>query len=134
MGYPEEVCGFLLGHTSSTGDKTVSEIKSISNAWEEKAGRTRRTFFAIPPAEYLTADREARERGESIIGFYHSHPDHPAQPSGYDLLQAQQIFPGYSYIIVSVARGQAVEAYSWVLRDDSSQFDSEPLLVEGELF
>lgn len=138
QGYPEEICGFLMG--TWTGDiKSVTRLHPIENNWEDGgdsefagagndfAGASRRRRFKIPPDEYYQADKAAREAGEAILGFYHSHPDHPAQPSSYDLRLAQEIFPGFSYIIVSVIGGRAVEVTSWVLRDDYSQFDSETL-------
>jgi proteasome lid subunit RPN8/RPN11 len=138
-GYPEEICGFLVG-TADGDAKTVTELREIENAWDDSgtpefagtggadfATASRRRRFAIPPDEYFRADKEARERGQAILGFYHSHPDHPALPSQYDLALAQEIFPGYSYIIVAVHGGTAVDMTSWVLRDDFSQFDSEEL-------
>lgn len=137
-GYPDEVCGFLLGIDDGT-NKTVTRLLKIENSWDEggagefaQAGAdfaraSRRRRFMIPADEYYQADKEARERGESILGFYHSHPDHPAQPSQYDLALAREVFPGYSYIIVSVRAGVAGEMTSWVLRDDGSRFDAEPI-------
>jgi len=138
-GYADEVCGFLLG-TGAGNEKSVTRLKEIENTWDDSgapefegvggaefAATSRRRRFKIPPDEYLAADREARERGESILGFYHSHPDHPARPSRYDLALAQEIFPGYSYIIVAVQAGRAADMTSWVLRDDYSDFDQEAL-------
>lgn len=129
-GFPEEVCGFVLG-SAVDEQKSVTGLKAIANGWDEASGALRQTRFSIPTNEYVIADREARARGESILGFYHSHPNSPALPSNYDLALAQQIFPGYSYIIVSVPAGEAGEMTCWVLRDDSSQFDRERLIVEA---
>jgi proteasome lid subunit RPN8/RPN11 len=138
-GYPDEICGFLIGSVSGN-DKTVTALREIENAWDDSgtpefAGtggadfstESRRRRFAIPSDEYLRADKEARAEGLAILGFYHSHPDHPAFPSKYDLALAQEIFPGYSYIIVAIHGAKAVDITSWVLRDDFSQFDSEEL-------
>jgi proteasome lid subunit RPN8/RPN11 len=138
-GYPEEICGFLIG-TADGDDKTVTELREIENSWDDSgtpefagtggadfATESRRRRFSIPPEEYFRADKEAREQGLAILGFYHSHPDHPARPSQYDLALAQEIFPGYSYIIVAIHGGKAVDMTSWVLRDDFSQFDAEDL-------
>jgi Predicted metal-dependent protease of the PAD1/JAB1 superfamily len=138
-GYPEEICGFLIG-TAAGGEKRVTRLIAIENTWDDAGeaefaatgpqdfatvGRRRR--FKIPPEEYYREDKAARERGESILGFYHTHPDHPARPSPYDLALAQEIFPGYSYIILSVRAGRADEMTSWVLRDDYTGFDAEPI-------
>lgn len=130
-GFPEEVCGFIFGQEAS-GHKTGRGLKAIANGWDAPDGAERESRFAIPPDEYAQADREGRARGEDILGFYHSHPNAPAAPSGYDLTLARQVFPGYSYIIVSVRGGIPGEMTCWVLRDDGSQFDREPLIVEGE--
>jgi proteasome lid subunit RPN8/RPN11 len=137
-GYPDEICGFLIGN--GNGDtRTVVRLLPIENNWEEGgdaefadagtdfSAASRRRRFKIPPDEYYQADKGARQAGESILGFYHSHPDHPALPSAYDLRLAQEIFPGFSYIIVSVKGGKAAEMTSWVLRDDYSQFDPEEI-------
>ena len=142
-GYPEEICGFLIG-TAQGDEKTVTRLVPIENTWDDSGeaefaatgpadfatvGRRRR--FKIPAEEYYREDKAARERGESVLGFYHTHPDHPARPSGYDLALAQEVFPGYSYVILSVRggdpRGTADEMTSWVLRDDYTGFDAEPI-------
>lgn len=137
-GYPDEICGFLVG-TQGDEEKTVTRLVPIENTWDEAgasefaeagadfARASRRRRFMIPAGEYYKADRDAREQSESILGFYHSHPDHPARPSEYDLALAREVFPGYSYIIVSVRSGTAGEMTSWVLRDDGSRFDAEEI-------
>ncbi|MBC8102998.1 MAG: M67 family metallopeptidase [Cytophagales bacterium] len=135
-GFPDEVCGFLVG--AATGDqKTVTEAWAIENAWEQAgdalAGAAADTFlgeakgrrFFIPPGELQKADQRARAMRQDILGFYHTHPDHPARPSAHDLAMAQGTFPGYSYIILQVQDGSAAEMTSWVLRDDYSEFDEE---------
>jgi len=139
-GYPDEICGFLIGRTGGTdGPKIVERIIPIANTWDNGgeaefantgggasfAGASRRRRFKIPPDEYVRADQSARADSQAILGFYHSHPDHPARPSEYDLALAREIFPGYSYIIVSVVNAVPVALTSWVLRDDFSQFDEE---------
>lgn len=135
-GYPDEVCGFLIG--TATGDtRTVVRVTPLENDWEalaaagvldgepEFVGESSRRRFYIAPDAYDQTEREARREGLGIVGFYHSHPDHPARPSQHDLAQAQKIFPGYSYVIVAIHGGRAVDLTSWVLRDDYSQFDGE---------
>ncbi|QUV86115.1 Mov34/MPN/PAD-1 family protein [Chloracidobacterium aggregatum] len=120
--YPYECCGLLLGTFAADGRKTTVEVMPISNAREESAKRNR---FLITPQELMRGERYARSRQLDIIGFYHSHPDHPAVPSGYDLDHA---LPVYSYVIVSVAQGRAGEVQSWELEADRSRFNPESIV------
>jgi proteasome lid subunit RPN8/RPN11 len=119
--YPYECCGLLLGRLVEAG-KIVSEIYPISNAREEAAKRNR---FLITPEEMLTGDKHAAQQGLEVVGFYHSHPDHPAVPSQYDLDHA---WPIYSYVVVSVRSGKAAELLSWEMEIDRSQFNQEEIL------
>ena len=118
--YPHECCGLLLGHFSESG-KSCSEIYPISNAREEEAKRNR---FLIRPEELLRGEQHAAAGNLEVVGFYHSHPDHPAIPSGYDLDHA---WPVYSYIVVSVQAGQAADLRSWEMQSDRSRFDEEEI-------
>jgi proteasome lid subunit RPN8/RPN11 len=120
--YPYECCGLLLGTFAADGRKTTVEVMPISNAREESAKRNR---FLITPQELMRGERYARSRQLDIIGFYHSHPDHPAVPSGYDLDHA---LPVYSYVIVSVAQGRAGEVQSWELEADRGRFNPESIV------
>ncbi|MGH9883254.1 MAG: Mov34/MPN/PAD-1 family protein, partial [Pyrinomonadaceae bacterium] len=99
--YPYECCGALVGSFNEKGVKLVSETYPISNAREEEAKRNR---FLIRPAELVRAEHCAASKGLDVVGFYHSHPDHPAVPSQYDLEHA---WPVYSYLVVSISAGQA---------------------------
>ena len=117
--YPEESCGILLGKVNG-GEKVVSDIVEIENAREEQRGRR----FLITPEAYRNADMQARERGLEILGFYHSHPDHPARPSQYDLDHA---WTWFSYLITSVEQGEPRHTTSWILRGDRSAFDQEEI-------
>jgi len=80
----------------------------------------------VSDLDYLRVERAADAAGAQLLGFYHSHPDHPARPSQYDLDHA---LPSFSYIIVSVLAGVAGDMRSWKLRDDRSAFDEEALSV-----
>jgi proteasome lid subunit RPN8/RPN11 len=122
--YPYECCGLLIGNFDGAR-KIVEETFPISNAREEASKRNR---FLITPDEFSSGEQRARARGLDIVGFYHSHPDHPAIASGYDLEHA---WPTYSYIIVSVQQGTAGDVLSWELEDDRSKFRAETL-VQGE--
>ena len=119
--YPFECCGLMLGRFKGTGHKTVSETYAISNAREEEAKRNR---FLIRPEELMRGEKYAREKGLDVVGFYHSHPDEPAIPSKYDLDHA---WPTYSYVVVSVEKGQAVDLRSWEMETDRSRFDEEEI-------
>jgi proteasome lid subunit RPN8/RPN11 len=116
--YPHECCGLLIGRFSD-GLKVVSEVFPISNAREEEHKRNR---FLIHPEELQRGEQHASERDLDVVGFYHSHPDVEARPSTYDLEHA---WPTYSYVIVSVCKGNAREVRSWELKPDRSQFDEE---------
>jgi len=114
--YPNECCGALIGR-----DGVVTESFALPNTTEE--GPRRR--FLVRPDDYRAAEARAAETARELLGFYHSHPDHPARPSQYDLDHA---WPVFSYVIVSVRDRQAHEMRSWRLRDDRSQFDEEEIL------
>ncbi|HXR98646.1 MAG TPA: M67 family metallopeptidase [Terriglobales bacterium] len=121
--YPHECCGLLLGQATATGDRDIREARPMRNA--NQASPQNR--FDFDPQEHLVAQREARENGLNIVGFYHSHPDHPAQPSQFDLDHAS--WPGYSYLIVSINAGRAGDVNSFELADDRSRFDQESITV-----
>ncbi len=118
--YPEECCGFLVGSPGSSDGGGVRVDEALPAENEEPGDRSRR--FLIRPEAVLGAMRQARGRGLELVGYYHSHPDHPAEPSPTDLEGA---WPGVSYLIVPVAAGGAGEARSWRLADDRSGFVEE---------
>lgn len=124
--YPHECCGLLLGSFATSNIKVVSEIYPISNAREEEAKRNR---FLIRPEELMRGERDAQQKGLEVVGFYHSHPDHPAVPSGYDLEHA---WPVFSYIVVSVIAGAARELRSWEMEPDRSRFTEEEFISEPQ--
>jgi proteasome lid subunit RPN8/RPN11 len=121
--YPGETCGFILGKTQGNGDRTGDGVLAVRNSREASETYHR---FAIAPLDFLRAEREAAQSGRDIVGVYHSHPDHPARPSEYDL---EHGLPFYSYVIVSVGDGRAQNLTSWRLQDDRSRFDEEQVLV-----
>jgi proteasome lid subunit RPN8/RPN11 len=118
--YPEEGCGFLLG-TVRDGTNHVHTIQRVEN--RHTTDRTRR--YTITPDDYREAQKAATEQNLDIVGFYHSHPDHPAQPSETDVAEAT--FPGYTYVIVSVQEGTADELTAWTLATDRSRFENEEI-------
>ena len=119
--YPHECCGLLIGTLAADGRKIVVETHPISNAREE-AARYHRSL--ITPEELLRGERYALQKNLDVVGNYHSHPDHPAVPSQYDLEHA---WPTWSYIIVSVRQGSAADLRSWEMRADRSRFDEEEI-------
>jgi proteasome lid subunit RPN8/RPN11 len=117
--YPEEGCGVLLGRDGGEA-RVIERVLPFQNTRSEE--RERR--YLIAPEQLLSAEREAREAGLDVVGFFHSHPDHPAVPSAFDLEHA---WPYYSYLIVSVERGKVADATSWRLAADRSGFEPEPI-------
>jgi proteasome lid subunit RPN8/RPN11 len=117
--YPHECCGALVGR-----DGVVTAIVALPNTTDE--GPRRR--FMVRPSDYQLAERRATELGGELLRFYHSHPDHPARPSQYDLDHA---WPTFAYIIVAVAEGTATDMTVWHLQEDRSRFE-EGSLKHGE--
>jgi len=121
--YPDEGAGFLLGKDDGEV-RHVEQIYSTENAREESARHDR---YLVSPEEYLKAEIMADKLGLSLIGVFHSHPDHPNRPSEYDREWAQ---PFFSYIITSVNREVAIESRSWRLAADRSKFEEELITIE----
>ena len=119
-GYPEEVCGVLLGG-HSPGETRPVAVRQIENLNRARA----RDRFEMDPEGFLAADGEARRRGLEIVGVWHSHPDHPARPSATDLAAAWE---GWSYVIVAVTAAGAGELRSWRLAGD--RFVEESVTLE----
>jgi len=119
--YPNECCGVLIGEVDNTGVKTLKSTLTIDNAREDGEQYHR---FLITPEDMMKAEQTARSMKLDVIGFYHSHPDHPSAPSGYDKDHA---LPFYSYVIVSVDNGKAQILTSWELTDDRSDFVKEEI-------
>lgn len=122
--YPHECCGFLLGQFKgqlSIADQYIASSNTIEENQERR--------FLIDPAVYQSAEDEADKQDKSIIGIVHSHPDHPDRPSEFDRAHA---WPGFSYIIISVEKGQVKSYRSWQLTEDRLKFIEEPIILEGE--
>ena len=119
--YPEECCGVMLGAELEHG-REVQSIIEIDNSQEEN----RKRRFFVTPEQYRDAERAAAEQQKTLLGFYHSHPDHPAKPSAFD---TEHALPWFSYIIVSVLQGRADKVTSWRLSQDRGQFEENPLSV-----
>ena len=123
--YPHECCGALLG-LDSGGARKVTDLVPLANRRDDSP----RNRFEVTPEDVLLAEKTARDKKVDVIGWYHSHPDAPARPSEYDRSHA---WPWYSYIIVSVQKGEPKEMTSWRLQDDRLAYDAEAIeSVAGE--
>jgi proteasome lid subunit RPN8/RPN11 len=135
--YPSECCGILLGKTEGDA-KQVREVVPLANLRHDPSraqellplhdpGReTEKNRFLIDPLEQLRVEKDARARGLEVLGYYHSHPDHPARPSNYDRDHA---WPWYSYVIIAVEQGAPKDLTSWVLAENRSTFGAETLVI-----
>jgi proteasome lid subunit RPN8/RPN11 len=124
--YPHECCGVLVGQVDDDGLKNVQAIVRCENQRADSLHNR----YGIDPRQLVRIQREARERDHDIIGFYHSHPDHPARWSPTDLAEAH--WTGCSYVITSVMNAIATETNSFNLigEDDSQRFEDEEIRVE----
>ena len=122
--YPYEGGGLLIGRVDEDGSKLVIEVRSIPN---QRAIEDQHNRILITDQMYREGEAYADSQGLDLIGFFHSHPDHPARPSEFD---REHALPWWSYVIVSVQQGQPVDVFSWQLRDDRSAFDAEEIAID----
>ncbi len=118
--YPHECCGALLG--KDTEPREILGLFPLINRRDDSP----RNRFSVTSQDVLDAEKAARQQGWDVVGWYHSHPDHPARPSQYDRDHA---WPWYSYIIVSVAEGKPQDMTSWRLDDNREQFSPEEIEI-----
>ena len=123
--YPAECCGAMVGRSGGTDAKEVVRLWPAVNRRTDDPHR-----YLIAPDDLRRLEREVQREGLEIVGYYHSHPDHPAEPSAYDAAHA---WPWYSYLIVRVEQGQPREAASYTLDPDRPLMHSEPLEVLSEV-
>ena len=116
-GYPHEICGFLIG---PRGGGAVTRAERGRNTVVERA----RDRYEIDPRDMIRVQREADDNGEDVLGYYHSHPDHPARASVFD---AERSWAGPFYLIVSCVEGRVVDANAFVARADGGPFRDEPI-------
>lgn len=132
--YPHECCGALLGRDHSLASGTSASAGTKLAAREvlalfpliNRRDDSPRNRFSVSAGDVVAAEKEAAKQGLDVIGWYHSHPDHPARPSEYD---REHAWPWYSYIIVSVAQGAPQEMTSWRLADDRTAFAAEDIEI-----
>ena len=126
--YPHECCGVLLGNVSPDGNH-VRQIVRAGNTRTDSAHNR----YNIAPEELVKIQRQARKLGFDIVGFYHSHPDHPAMWSPTDFAEAHWV--GCSYVITAVAQGKAAITNSFMLAgatEEDKRFEQETILVDDE--
>jgi len=132
--YPEECCGLLLGKIKL--EKIITQVYPTENIWNETDNQqlfadrkgenlSKKNRFSISPKAMLEAQKIAIAQKDTVVAIYHSHPDHPANPSECDRTLAWE---QYSYIIISVNNGKATDYLSWVL-DTKNQFQEEEIRV-----
>jgi len=124
--YPHECCGALLGRDGDVAHpEAVREVLALFPLVNRRDDSPRNRF-SVTAEDVLEADKTAQAQGLQVIGWYHSHPDHPARPSQYDQDHA---WPWYSYIIVSVQNGAPQDMTSWRLNDDRRAFSPEDIEI-----
>jgi proteasome lid subunit RPN8/RPN11 len=130
--YPHECCGALLGCDSGASGNGAGARKQPAREvlalfpLVNRRDDSPRNRFSVTAEDVLTADKNAQAEGLEVVGWYHSHPDHPARPSQYDQDHA---WPWYSYIILSVQSEAPKEMTSWRLKDDRSEFVHEGIVI-----
>jgi proteasome lid subunit RPN8/RPN11 len=125
-GYPFEVCGVLLGRNGEGGIR-IERVGKVETREEEMP----RVRYQIAPEDLIRIEREARDAGLAIVGYYHSHPDHPARPSETDRrMAAESLSDGVVHVVVGVERGQRAEPTAWIFRDARGEFEPESFDIE----
>ena len=123
--FPNECCGVMIGRDEPTpgGDRRriVERLQRLTNSFEADEQYHR---FRLDPKEYIDVEKAAGAEGKLVLGFYHSHPDHPARPSEYD---RQHAWPFYSYVIVSIMQRTPAAMTSWLLDEATEQFTEEQI-------
>lgn len=119
--YPEECCGALLGRS---GDPArVSRVERVENARPRERARR----YEVSPEDYRRLESLAAAKGLDLLGFYHSHPDHPAAPSAYD---REHALPFFHYLVCAVASGRPGEVTAWVFSEEREEFEREEIIEQ----
>ena len=128
--YPNECCGILIGRDLKDGSGATNRVVDRLEPWQNIfAADEQYHRFSIDPRAQLKAEKAAEAEGKLVLGYYHSHPDHPARPSEYD---REHAWPFYSYVIVAVAKGNAADMTSWVLNDGTQRFERQEIREPAE--
>ena len=119
--YPNECCGILFGRDVGA-ERRVERLERVTNSY---AAHEQFHRFSIEPKDLMRAEKSAAEAGQLVLGFYHSHPDHPARPSETD---RQAAWPFYSYVIVSITKGEPLDMTCWVLDEATERFGKQEIV------
>ena len=122
--YPAECCGAMIGRSGEGGKEVVRLVPAVNRRTDDPHR------YLIAPDDLRRVEAEARRESLEVVGYYHSHPDHPARPSAFD---TEHAWPWYSYLIVRIDRGRAADAASWVLDDERPLMHPESLEVLSEV-
>jgi proteasome lid subunit RPN8/RPN11 len=125
--YPHECCGALLGRDTEVADRSLYREIHALHPLINRRDDSPRNRFSVTSQDVMDAEKAATSQGLELVGWYHSHPDHPAKPSQYD---REHAWPWYSYVIVSVANKVPEDMTSWRLADDRSDFQSEDICLQ----
>lgn len=120
--FPSECCGIMIGRDVENR-RLIERLMPGQNVFEPDERYHR---FSIDPRLQLQAEREAEKEGKMVLGFYHSHPNHPARPSEYD---REHGWPFYSYVIVSIMEGKPAAMTSWVLNAQTERFEEQEIVT-----
>lgn len=125
-GYPFEACGVFLGRTAADGIR-VLDVVPVENRETEMP----RVRYQIAPADLIAIDRAGRAKGQDIVGYFHTHPDHPARPSETDRSRAaDSLSDGVLHVVIGVEKGEKATPTAWVFRDAAQAFEPEPFEIE----
>lgn len=123
--FPNECCGVMVGRDVTVVGgpvrRMIERLRPLTNSFEKEEQYHR---FRLDPLEYMQAEKDAGAEGKLVLGFYHSHPDHPARPSETD---RQFAWPFYSYVIVSIMQRRPAATTSWTLNEATEQFEEEQI-------
>jgi proteasome lid subunit RPN8/RPN11 len=124
VAYPAECCGVLVGRAEAEAKEVVRLAPAVNRRTDDPHR------YLIAPDDLRRLEAEVRAAGQEIVGYYHSHPDHPARPSAFD---TEHAWPWYSYLIVRIDRGRGADLASWVLDDERPLMLPESLDVLSEV-
>lgn len=126
-GYPYEVCGVLIG--APDGARRVQSAQPVVNREPDQP----RVRYQIAPQDLIAIQHDARARGQDILGYYHSHPDHPARPSETDRrIAAEGLSDGVIHVVIGVENGARAVPTAWIFRDSAQSFEPEPIEMESQ--
>jgi proteasome lid subunit RPN8/RPN11 len=128
--FPQECCGALLGRDPAFDEKSAGAAREVLGLFPlvNRRDDSPRNRFAVTAEDVREAERSAGEQDLEVVGWYHSHPDHPARPSQFD---REHAWPWYSYVIVSVMAGTPAEMTSWRLNDDRQDYSQENIEIRN---